>query len=1144
MSTFSIIQQKLEQFIRKYYTNELIKGSILFFAIGVLYFLTTLLIEYFLWLSPTGRTVLFWLVVAVEMGLFVRFIAFPLAKLFKLQSGITHEEASRIIGNHFPQVNDKLLNVIQLNQNQRESELLAASIDQKASEMQPVPFQTAVNFKKNAKYLKYAAIPVVIFVLISVLGDRDIFSSSYERVVNYDTAYEPPAPFSFIVLNDDLTAIENKNYTLKVRTEGAVVPENASIQYNGETYYLQQSAPGLFEYTFLQPSRAIDFQLKANKVTSREYHLDVLETPSLLGFEMELNYPSYTGKRDEVLKSTGNATVPEGTQITWKVATKNTKTVHLKTSDTAYFFSEKDQKFNFKKGIYSKLDYAITTSNEKLRDYENLSFTLGVIKDEYPEISVQSKQDSTDSQLVYFLGRVSDDYGLTKLRLVYYPEGDEANKNTVPLPLSKTNFDQFVYTFPGELQLQDGTAYEYYFEVFDNDAIHRFKSSKSGVYFFRKLTKDELEKEQLQNQENSIKGLDKSLENLKDQEKKLEELSKIQKEKKELNWNDKKKLEDFIKRQKQQEEMMKNFSKELKEQLEEFQPENEENDPFKEQLEKRLDENEERLEENEKLLEELEKLQEKIQKEDLTEKLEKLAKQNKNQEKNLEQLLELTKRYYVAKKAEKLAEELYKLGDEQEKLSEKKDQENTKEKQEELNEKFEDYKKEMNELQKENEGLKDPMDIPQDKSDEKQIDEEQEKATDKLEKENKSGAKENQKKAGQKMKQMGEKMQAQMMSGQMETIQEDVAMLRQILDNLVVFSFEQEALMEDFKRIEYGNPVFGKKLNIQNDLKLNFQHIDDSLFALSLRQPMISNMINESLTDVEFNLNKSLERLAENQMRQGIANQQYTVTGANELAILLSDLLNSMQNQMQMSGQGSGKGQGKGEGEGQGEGKGFQLPDIIKQQESLSEKMKEGMGKGKEGKGEGKDGQGEGEGQGEGDGNGDGQGDGNGNGRNGENGGDGQGDGKEGKEGENGQGGSEEMNGELYEIYKQQQMLRQQLQDKLSKEGLDGKGGDLLRKMENIEQQLLDKGFNERTLEQMLNLKYELLKLEEADFEQGQETRRESRTNRSRYENKLRLSPEDVKKYFNTTEILNREALPLRQNYKEKVQTYFKTKND
>ncbi len=1129
MSTFNIIQQKLEEFIKKYYTNELIKGAILFFAIGLLYLLITLLVEYFLWLNPLGRRILFWAFVIVEVGLFVRFIAFPLAKLFKLQKGINYEEASKIIGNHFPQVSDKLLNVIQLNQNQRESELLAASIDQKATELQPVPFKSAVNFKKNAKYLKYAAIPVLVFLLFSVLGGMDIFSSSYKRVVNYDTAFEPPAPFSFIVMNDNLNAVENKPFNLKIRTEGTAIPENASINYNGDTYYLQQTAPGLFEYTFQQPVESIDFSLKANKVTSRNYTLDVVKTPTLLNFEMVLHYPSYTGKRDETLKSTGNATIPEGTRVKWSVATKNTDAVSLKTVDTIFSFASTGESFNFERGIYNKLDYAITTSNEKLKDYENLAFTLNVVKDQFPEINVQSKQDSTDAQQFFFLGQISDDYGLTKLRLVYFPEGDEKQAKTQALPLNKTNFDQFTYTFPGTISLDEGVSYEYYFEVFDNDAIHNFKSSKSGIYSFRKFTKDELDDEQLQNQQNAIKGLDKSLEELKDRKQTLEELSRTQKEKNELNYNDKKKLENFIQRQQKQEEMMKNFSKEMKEELQNFQPENKEKDPFKEELEKRLDENEERLKENEKLLDELEKLQDKIQKEELTDKLEKLSKQNKNQEKNLEQLLELTKRYYVEKKAEKLAEELFELGEEQEKLADKTEDENTKEAQDDLNKKFEDYKKQMEELQKENEGLKKPMDIPEDKPTEKQIDEEQQKATDKLEEQKPSDAKKNQKKAGQKMKEMSKSMQMQMQSGQMETIEEDVKMLRQIVDNLVVFSFQQEDLMETFKKIEYGNPVFGKKLNIQNDLKINFEHIDDSIFALSLRQPLIGSQINTSLTEIQYNIDKSLDRLAQNETRQGIGNQQYTITGANDLAVLLSDILGNMQMQMSMA-MGSGSGKGK-PSPGQGSGGGFQLPDIIEKQESLGEKMKEGMKKGKKGsKGEGK---GEGEGDGDGDGNG----------QDGENGKDGQKGNEKGGDKE-GTGDSEDMNGEIFEIYKQQQELRNQLQDRLSKEGLKGNGGDLLKKMEGIEQQLLDKGFNQNTLQQMLNLKYELLKLDKADLEQGQESRRESQTNKRDFQNNVRLSPEEIKKYFNTTEILNREALPLRQDYKNKVQEYFKETND
>jgi len=1122
LTNFKNIINKLEKFVKRFYTNELIKGGILFFSIGLLYFLITLLIEHFLWLNTTARTILFWVFILVEFGLFFKFIALPLTKLFKLQIGIDYEDASRIIGNHFPEVNDKLLNVIQLKQDKSESELLLASIEQKSLELKPIPFKLAINFKQNLKYLKYAAIPVLLVVLFSVTGHFNWFSDSYERIVNYKTAYEPPSPFQFFVVNENLNAVENKDFKLSIKTAGNVIPENAQITYNNETYYLQQKGAGDFEYTFSRPKSSITFQLYGNNVVSKPYTLNVVEVPMLLSFDLVLDYPSYTKKKDKVLKSTGNAVIPQGTKVTWKLKTKSTDYVNMYSKDTLDFDSDKSGVFVLTKQVSQNLDYSLSISNNNLEDYENLSFNIDVIKDEYPELNVKMEKDSLDLQTLYFFGQVSDDYGLSKLQLVYYPSSSESNKNIEALPMSSTNFDEFVSAFPNNLNIEEGIPYELYFEVFDNDALHNYKSTKSTVFTYRKRTLEEEEQKQLKEQKETIKDLNKSLEKFEERQKELEEFSKTQKEKSELNFNDKKKFKDFLKRQRQQEEMMQNFNKKLKENLEELQKENPKEDQFKEDLNERIKENEEQLKQDEKLLEELEKLQEKINKEELTEKLEKLAKQNKNQKKSLEQLLELTKRYYVAKKMEKLQQELEKLAEEQKKLSEESKDNNTKEKQDELNKEFDEFKKELEQLQKDNKELKKPMDVPQDKLTEKEIQEEQKEASDELEeKENSEDeqqqqqsqkkAQKSQKSAAKKMKKMSQQMkQSMQMSGE-EQMQEDTEMLRQILDNLIVFSFDEEALMNQFKSIEVNHNKYATYLKKQSNLREHFSHIDDSLFALSLRQPKISEAINKEITEVFFNIDKSIEQLSENRMYQGISNQQYTITAANNLADFLSNTLNSMQMQMNATGQGQGKSE-------QG------LPDIIMSQEELNKEMQDGMKKSEKGKP--KDGQ---------------------KGKEGEKEGEDKGKGKQGKEGNQqgeGEGSNEELNGELYKIYQQQQQIRQALEDRLAKEGRNGAGNNLLRQMEQIEMDLLNKGFTNQTLSKMMNLQHQLLKLENATFQQGEDNKRKSETNQTEYNNTTNNQIPTAKKYFNTTEILNRQALPLRHVYKKKVQEYFKKNND
>ncbi len=1152
MNNFKNIQNKLEAFIKRYYTNELLKGAILFFAIGLLYFLFTLFIEHVLWLSTMARTILFWLFIAVEIALIVKFIAMPLAKLFNLQKGINYEDASRIIGQHFPEVNDKLLNVLQLNQNKSQSELLLASIEQKSLELHPIPFKLAVNLKNNVRYLKYAAIPLLILLLIFLTGNFSLFSDSYKRIVHYKTAYEPPAPFQFYVVNDNLKAIENKDFKLIVKTAGELTPENAQITYNNETYFLQQKDVGEFEYVFSQLKSDIRFELSANDVRSKPYNIKIIEVPSLLSFEMVLDYPSYTKKKDETIKSTGNALVPEGTNIVWQLKTKATEQVHLYARDTIDFSPHESGIFQASKRIYNNLDYSLSTSNKNLKNYENLAFSIGVVKDEYPEIDLKVETDSLDLQSLYFYGQVSDDYGFSKLQLVYYPSNDEKNKQYENIPISNSNIAEFISAFPNNIDIEAGTPYELYFQVFDNDVINKYKTAKSNVFSYRKRTKEEDAQKNLDEQSQTIKDLNKSLEKFDEQDKKLEELTKTQKEKSTLNFNDKKKLESFFKRQKQQDEMMKNFNKKLKDNLEEFQKEDIKEDPFKEDLKERLKENEEQLKKDEKLLDELKKLMEKINKEDvITKKLEELAKQNKNKKRSLEQLLELTKRFYVEKKLEKLKSDLKKLAEEQEKLSKKSKQENTKEKQETLNKEFEKFSKQLEDLKKDSKALKKPIDIPQDKLEENAIKKEQENASEALEKkeqeqtgekeeggekpdkkqnDNLKNAQKSQKKAAQKMKKMSEQMQSAMQAGGGEQMQEDVEMLRQILDNLVLFSFDQESVMNQFKNIDANHNKFASYLRKQNNLKEHFEHIDDSLFALSLRQPKLSERVNKEITEVYYNIDKALSLLAENQLYQGVSNQQFAITAANNLANFLSDVLDNMQENLSMS-------PGKG---GQGD---MQLPDIIMSQEELNKMMQEGMKKGEKGNPKDKEGQGEKEGKGEKDGKKGNEGEKSKEGEKGKK-GDKQGEGN--KNGGEGEGSNEDMNGLLYEIYQQQQQLRKALEERLSKEG-KGKGGNgdaLLRKMENIELDLLNKGFTNQTLQKMMQLKHQLLKLENATFQQGEDNKRESETNKNNFNNNTNNQIPTAKQYFKTTEILNRQALPLQQVYKKKVQEYFKQTND
>jgi hypothetical protein len=1118
MSEFENIQKKLHQFTQKYYTNELIKGTILFFSLGFIYFFFTLFLEYFLWLKPTARTILFWLFIGVEIFLLIRLIALPIFKLIGFRKGISLEESSKIIGAHFPEVRDKLLNILQLKETTQESDLILASINQKSAELQPIPFVKAVDFKENKRYLKYAVLPVFIYLISLLTISNGSLTESLERVVNHRTAYNPPAPFSFSLMNENLKVIQGNPITIAIKTSGTIVPSEAKIFFNKQEYFLQNNGSASFSFTFSDVQKPIKFYVEANGIQSPLFQIDVIDIPTINNVVLALKYPNYLGRKSESIQNSGNIIVPEGTNITWNVETRQTDAlVFINNDERSYFKSISDDKFEYKLKIENSLSYQIASSNSNLQDYENLSFSVDVVKDEYPMISVSSNIDSISRGTVQFAGQISDDYGLRNLKLMYYDEQNPEVKEELKLEISRENIQTFFYQFPQKLNLKKGTNYEMFFQVSDNDAVNGSKATKSQVFKYRQKSEDEIDEEVLQEQRNTINDLEDAVQKQKKEQEQLENMQQELQNKKSFNFNDKKKVESFIKRQEQYREMMQKQTDKLQDNLEEKEEKDETLQEKKEDLKQRIQELR-KLDKQQKLLDEIQKMADKLNKEELVQKAKELAQQNKQQQRSLEKTLEMVKRFYVEQKAMQIANRLEELSKKQKELSEETNA--PLQPQEDIKKEFEEITKELEELEKDNEKLKEPMELVDVDEEKQNIENDLNKSEEDIKNKKGNEAKSSQKEASKKMKDMSAKMQEALMEMQVESMEENMENLRNILENLIIFSFQQEGLMDKFSEISTAHPDFGKDLKKQNEIKTYFEHIDDSLYVLAMRLPKISTKIQDDLSAVHYNLEQSLSNFSENRFNIGLSNQRYVMTSANNLADYLSNMLNSMQNNMSMK---SGKGK-------KGKSQGFSLPDLIKKQEGLSKKMKDGMKKGGDMKGEnsgekGKEGE---------------------KGEKGEDGKDGKGDksGKSGKSGGKGEGSNDDLDGELYEIFKQQSQLRQELQDaiKESENGSsNGKGNakKALKTMEELENEILEKGFNAATLQKMQNLNYDLLKLEKATLEQGKDEKRKANTNQIENQRNRAKALEFKKQFYNQIEILNRQSLPLQQNYKKKVREYF-----
>ena len=1091
------IENKLALFYKKYYKNELIKGCIFFFSLGVLYLIITIYVESLLWLRPINRFILFWLFIVIELLLFYKFILIPIIKLYKLKEGINNLDSSKIIGNHFPEIKDKLLNLLQLKQANKTSELLIASIEQKSNELNPFRFSESISFQASLKYLKYILLPAAFFSLSLINGLNLDFTQSFNRVVNYQSEFSPPAPFTLSLQTSSLDVVEGQSHKVLITSKGKTVPNEVKIVYNNQTYFTKNEGKGVFSFTFLNVINPIDFYFESGVVSSPFYNINVIKTPRIKKVKIKLDYPYHTKKQDEIIENTGNLSLPEGTKVEWNIDSKQTETVSFIEDERRLFFNKlKSDNFNFRKTIISSLEYKISSSNTNLKDFETLSYKIKVVKDEYPTITIQTNIDSLYSGEALFAGKVSDDYGLKNLKVVFYDQSNIDKVIIVPIKLSKENTQTFFYQFPGPTTIEDGVDYEIYFQVSDNDIINGSKSATSKKYTFRKKTNDEVLQEQFKEQKESINTLENIFKNNSLDQEKLLKIQNELKNKKDLSWRDKNKIKKVIDRQKKYNEMIERQAEKLYEALDQNKQENKRNQSKTDNLKQRIKELL-KSEKQKRILTELQKLSEKINKEELIKKAEKLAKNNKQQQRSLESLLELTKRFYVEEKTIQIANKLEKLSKKQQNLF--KAQDVDLEKQKTIGKEFKDVSKELDQLAKDNQGLKNPMSLPDLEELEKEVKESLVKSEEKLYQKENVSAKKEQEKSSKKMQEMSKKMQNSISEMQSNSIDENIEDLRKILENLLIFSFKQEESLLRFKELSSGHPDFGKELAKQNQLKTYFEHVDDSLFVLSMRLPELTSKIQTELTNTHYNLDRSLENFAENRFDSGSANQQYVITSTNILSDFLSNLLSNLQNSKNSLGN-------------KGKKNSFSLPTLIEKQKGISEKLKNGLQKSKK---KGQDGN----------------------------------EGEKGKKGSSGSKSTSEFNkggqsGDIFEIFKQQSYLRETLTKIMAKEGdSNGTFKKAIKSMEQLENEIINNGFTQSALKRMQQLEYQLLKLNTALIQQGKEKNKKATPNTSNYKNNNLKQLQFKKQFYNQIEILNRQSLPLQQNFEKKVQKYFSKKN-
>jgi hypothetical protein len=1109
MEPFEHLLNQIDAFIRKYYKNEMLKGGILFLGVLLLSYLIVASLEFFGRFSSSVRAFLFFSFLATNLFLLVKYLIIPLLKLISFGKRIDRYQASSIIGSFFPNVSDRLLNTLQLNDSLSNQdvnfELIRASVVQKSQSLSIVPFVNGIDLKKNLKYAKYVVPIMVVFVVISLAFPK-LITQGTNRIVHYNQEFAIEAPFDFILTTPLDGFEEGQDVPVAVKLKGDELPEKIYLVSSQGKFLMNRTSKIASFYILKNLKEDAVFHFEANGFSSKEYLLPVVPKSAIGRFQASIHYPSYLGKKDEIVSNAGDLEIPEGTIVEWSVLTKNTSKVSFKWNDTTQFFSE--QGFKVRRKFRNSTDLKVSLTNASTSKKDSSNYSISVLKDAFPSIQAKETTDTVSDAIRFFEGQISDDYGLSSLTFYYQIVSEKGIKKQQKLSVAKTYGTDMPFTFAIDFRREElavNDKIEYYFIVSDNDGVNGSKSVRSQMFVYELPSLSELNELRDEAQNQTKKELNDLLNRTKEFQKDIQRLKKETLNSKSNEWNklnqvnQLKEEQQSLQKSLEQMQMQMQESIDEKNQLSEMDPELLEK---QEMLEKLLEEimDDELLD----LLKQLEDLMKSPDKNQMNQKMDQLEMKSEDMKKQLDRSLEILKKLQVNEKLDDIQKELNELSKEQKELKEsiEKSQFNgqkAEEKQKEINDKFEQVKEDLKELKDLNEALDKPMNLGDQEKEKEEITNELNEAKENLQKQKEKKAGDNQQKSSEEMKKMADELEMMQSAANKKQEEEDINLLRSILESLMTLSFTQEETMLRFSKVRDNDPFYRKLGRVQRNIIDDTKIVADSLEALAKRQPKIATFIDKELNDIKQNFELGLEDIDEHRRRELGQHLQFVMTAYNNLALMLNESLQSMQNQMQSDMPGSGscdKPGGKGSKPKSGDDAG-DMKEMLKKQ---LEQMKKGNNAGGKSPGE--------------------------------------------KEGEGSQGMPGLGNKEIAKMAAQQTAIRQrleQMRNEMNKEGkgLGNKLNPLINELEQQEKDLINKRFSKEMIKRQQDILTRLLESEKALNERGFEEKRESKSGKNfNYSNQKRIDEYNQQK-LKQVELLRAVDPLYRKYYRDKASEYF-----
>ena len=553
------------------------------------------------WLGPTPRLVLIGSVAAMALGLAGYYLARPLLQLAGLWPSPSEETVARRIGKTYPEVSDRLVNILQLAEGRRSpspDDMVDRAVRSLGEDVGSIEFEQIEDFDRARKASRLATLPIVGLLIFLIAAPSTFFGAS-QRLLSPRTAFERPAPFQLQVMPGDTDLVRGDSLQVVVRASGQEIPQTLALttRHEGEDVVdrveVRADSNGVFRHTLVNVRQSMRYRVQAPPVQSRWYAATVEARPLVRSLQVSLSPPAYTNLPDRRLDpNVGDVTGLPGTRVELQV---NLGGPPVDQAVVAFDDGSQDAlgvaagaatgQFTLRReGTYRiRLRSANGVANR-----DPIQYAMQLRADAQPSVvfltpaPVADLPESLEQPLRL---RISDDFGFARLRLYYrvaerrYGAADSTySAFDLPIEDARQLDQQIDYRWALQqqsgLNLAPGDVVQYYARVWDNDAVADYKSARTQTQRLRLPSLAEKYEALDEEQDSAEQQMEEMMQETESISQQFDELRNELRRKQDADWEDNRQLEQIQQRQQQLEQNANELSRQMEETTRQMQENN------------------------------------------------------------------------------------------------------------------------------------------------------------------------------------------------------------------------------------------------------------------------------------------------------------------------------------------------------------------------------------------------------------------------------------------------------------------------------------------------------------------------------------------------------------------------------------------